>query len=134
MLLICFFVPGPAKRSIWFHLWGSYLDPTGSKCGSKYETLQASQCQCNPGHCFIRLHWYIQPEQTWFQFNYSHNDQRLAANALMQLTAKEGWGNLPDRAQATAKEMINRQFPAHYRQAVEEYLKRIAQRPAPDLE
>lgn len=47
---------------------------------------------------------------------------------------KDGWGDLPDRAQAAAKEMINRQFPAHYRQAVEEYLKRIAQRPAPDVE
>lgn len=47
---------------------------------------------------------------------------------------KDGWGDLPDRAQAAAKEMINRQFPAHYRQAVEEYLKRIAQRPAPDQE
>lgn len=45
---------------------------------------------------------------------------------------QDGWGDLPDRAQAAAKEMINRQFPAHYRQAVEEYLKRIAQRPAPD--
>jgi hypothetical protein len=43
-----------------------------------------------------------------------------------------GWGELPDKAQAAAKEMINRQFPAHYRQAVEEYLKRIAQRAAPD--
>lgn len=47
---------------------------------------------------------------------------------------KDNWGDLPDRAQAAAKEMINRQFPAHYRQAVEEYLKRIAQRPAPDQE
>jgi hypothetical protein len=44
---------------------------------------------------------------------------------------KDGWGNLPDKAQAAAKNMINRQFPFHYRQAVEEYLKRIAQRPAP---
>lgn len=47
---------------------------------------------------------------------------------------REGWGNLPDQAQAAAKEMINRQFPAHYRQAVEEYLKRIARRAAPDLD
>ena len=44
---------------------------------------------------------------------------------------EDGWGELPDKAQAAAKNLINRQFPFHYRQAVEEYLKRIAQRPAP---
>jgi len=48
------------------------------------------------------------------------------------LGRKSGWGDLPDKAQAAAKNMINRQFPFHYRQAVEEYLKRIAQRPAPN--
>jgi len=35
---------------------------------------------------------------------------------------------MPDKAQAAAKELINQQFPFHYRQAVEEYLKRIARR------
>ncbi|REJ83301.1 MAG: hypothetical protein DWQ34_25505 [Planctomycetota bacterium] len=44
---------------------------------------------------------------------------------------EDGWGDLPDKAQAAAKNLINQQFPFHYRQAVEEYLKRIAQRPAP---
>lgn len=44
---------------------------------------------------------------------------------------KDGWGNLPDKAQASAKELLDQQFPFHYRQAVEEYLKRIAQREAP---
>lgn len=48
-----------------------------------------------------------------------------------EIGRKDGWGDLPDKAQAAAKNMINRQFPFHYRQAVEEYLKRIAQRPAP---
>lgn len=45
-----------------------------------------------------------------------------------KLGHKHGWGELPDKAQAAAKELINQQFPFHYRQAVEEYLKRIAQR------
>jgi hypothetical protein len=45
-----------------------------------------------------------------------------------KLGHKHGWGQLPDKAQAAAKELINQQFPFHYRQAVEEYLKRIAQR------
>jgi hypothetical protein len=51
-----------------------------------------------------------------------------------EIGRKDGWGDLPDKAQAAAKNMINRQFPFHYRQAVEEYLKRIAQRPAPSRE
>jgi len=49
-----------------------------------------------------------------------------------KLGHKDGWGNLPDKAQAAAKELINQQFPFHYRQAVEEYLKRIGQRAAGD--
>jgi hypothetical protein len=51
-----------------------------------------------------------------------------------KLGHKDGWGNLPDTAQAAAKELINQQFPFHYRQAVEEYLKRIAQRAAGENE
>lgn len=51
-----------------------------------------------------------------------------------KLGRKDGWGDLPDKAQAAAKELINQQFPFHYRQAVEEYLKRIAQRAAGDNE
>lgn len=47
---------------------------------------------------------------------------------------KDGWGNLPEKAQASAKELLDQQFPFHYRQAVEEYLKRIAQRAAPSRE
>ena len=43
---------------------------------------------------------------------------------------KTGWGNLPDKERTEAKNLINRQFPSHYRQAVEEYLKRLAERPA----
>lgn len=44
---------------------------------------------------------------------------------------KDNWGSMPPKAEAKAKNMINRQFPAHYRQAVEEYLKKIAEREAP---
>ncbi|MFG0333939.1 MAG: hypothetical protein ACF8TS_11300 [Maioricimonas sp. JB049] len=44
---------------------------------------------------------------------------------------KDNWGDLPEKAQAAAKNLINRQFPAHYRQAVEEYLRKIAERQAP---
>ena len=43
---------------------------------------------------------------------------------------QDNWGALPEKAQSAAKNMINRQFPAHYRQAVEEYLKKLANRPA----
>jgi hypothetical protein len=41
------------------------------------------------------------------------------------------WGGLPEKEKADAKNLINRQFPAHYRQAVEEYLKKLAERTAP---
>jgi hypothetical protein len=41
------------------------------------------------------------------------------------------WGGLPDKEKAEAKNLINRQFPPHYRRAVEEYLKKLAERTAP---
>ncbi|MBX3441486.1 MAG: hypothetical protein KF774_03705 [Planctomyces sp.] len=44
---------------------------------------------------------------------------------------KDNWGNLPEKSQAPAKNMIERNFPGHYRLAVEEYLKRLAEREAP---
>lgn len=43
----------------------------------------------------------------------------------------DNWGGLPEKEKAEAKNLINRQFPAHYRQAVEEYLKKLAERTAP---
>jgi len=42
-----------------------------------------------------------------------------------------GWGNLPDKDQAQVKNMLDKQFPSHYRQAVTEYLRKLGQRPAP---
>jgi hypothetical protein len=44
---------------------------------------------------------------------------------------KDNWGDLPSKSQAAAKNMLENQFPAHYRLAVEEYLKRLAERTAP---
>lgn len=44
---------------------------------------------------------------------------------------KEGtWGDLPEKQQAEAKNLINREFPSHYRQAIETYFKKLAGRPA----
>lgn len=42
----------------------------------------------------------------------------------------DGWGNLPEKARTDARNLINRKFPSHYRRAVEEYLKKLADRPA----
>ena len=44
--------------------------------------------------------------------------------------AQANWGTLPEKEQAKAKNLINRNFPAHYRQAVEEYFKKLADRDA----
>ncbi len=45
--------------------------------------------------------------------------------------SKEGqWGNLPEKKQAEAKNLINRNYPSNYRQAVESYFKKLAGRPA----
>lgn len=45
--------------------------------------------------------------------------------------SKEGdWGNLPEKKQAEAKNIINRNYPSHYRQAVESYFKKLSGRPA----
>ena len=42
-----------------------------------------------------------------------------------------GWGALPPRDETRAKNLINQEFPAHYRQAVEQYFKKLANRRAP---
>jgi len=48
-----------------------------------------------------------------------------------KMGAQDRWGDLPPKAKEAAKNMLDQQFPAHYRQAVEEYLKKLAERPAP---
>lgn len=46
------------------------------------------------------------------------------------LANKAGWGALPPKAQARAKNILNRKFPAHYRRAVEAYNKKLAEHQA----
>lgn len=48
-----------------------------------------------------------------------------------EMGKKDNWGDLPPKSREAAKNMLERQFPSHYRQAVEEYLKKLADRPAP---
>ena len=38
----------------------------------------------------------------------------------------EGWGNLPPHEREQALQQIGREFPAHYREAIEQYFKRLA--------
>ena len=46
--------------------------------------------------------------------------------------SKDGeWGNMTEKEQTQAKNLINRNFPSHYRQAIETYFKKLANRPAP---
>lgn len=45
-----------------------------------------------------------------------------------RLASQGGWGKLPEKDQARARNQINRNFPSHYRQAIEEYFKRINSR------
>jgi len=45
--------------------------------------------------------------------------------------SKEGkWGDLPAKQQAAAKNLINRNFPSHYGNAIEKYFKKLSGRPA----
>lgn len=39
---------------------------------------------------------------------------------------KGNWGNLPDKQRERVMQELGREFPAHYREAVEEYFKRLA--------
>jgi hypothetical protein len=47
-----------------------------------------------------------------------------------KLKKEGGWGGLPEKEAAKAQSLINRDFPSHYRRAVEEYFKKLADRPA----
>lgn len=42
---------------------------------------------------------------------------------------KAGWGALPPKQQAAARNLIDRELPPHYRNAIEQYLKKLATRP-----
>lgn len=52
-------------------------------------------------------------------------DERVLGN-------RAGWGALPPQEEARAKNLINRNFPGHYRQAVEAYFKHLARKRAPE--
>ncbi|NBW97286.1 MAG: hypothetical protein EBR28_11285, partial [Planctomycetia bacterium] len=38
----------------------------------------------------------------------------------------DGWGNLPPHRRDEALQQIGREFPSHYRDAIEQYFKRLA--------
>ena len=40
------------------------------------------------------------------------------------------WGAMPEKLRSKAQQLIGRDFPPHYRQAVEQYFKKLASRPA----
>jgi len=46
--------------------------------------------------------------------------------ARRDLGDKDGWGNLPPHQRDEALQQIGREFPAHYRDAIEQYFKRLA--------
>ena len=43
------------------------------------------------------------------------------------LGKKEGWGNLPPKQRQEVMQQIGRELPAHFRETIEEYFKRLAQ-------
>jgi tetratricopeptide (TPR) repeat protein len=43
---------------------------------------------------------------------------------------RSGWGSLPPKQQTRAKNLIDRELPPHYRNAIEQYLRKLAKRPA----
>ncbi|MFK7777414.1 MAG: hypothetical protein QM501_04750 [Gimesia sp.] len=47
-----------------------------------------------------------------------------------KLSNNGGWGDLPPKKQASAKNIINRNFPSHYRKAIEKYFKKLAKQKA----
>jgi hypothetical protein len=44
-----------------------------------------------------------------------------------KLGKKEGWGNLPPKDRQEVLQQIGRELPAHFRETIEEYFKRLAQ-------
>jgi tetratricopeptide (TPR) repeat protein len=42
------------------------------------------------------------------------------------LGSSDGWGNLPPQEREAALQQIGREFPPHYREAIEQYFKRLA--------
>ena len=44
---------------------------------------------------------------------------------------KSGWGNLPYKEREQALQQVGREFPAHYRELIEQYFRELAAEPAP---
>jgi hypothetical protein len=47
-----------------------------------------------------------------------------------KLSKNGGWGSMPDKQRAKAKDLVTREFPSHYREAIEEYTRKAAGRAA----
>jgi hypothetical protein len=45
--------------------------------------------------------------------------------------ATAGWGNLPDKEREQALQQVGRDFPAHYRELIEQYFRELATETAP---
>lgn len=48
-----------------------------------------------------------------------------------EIGKRSGWGALPPKQQTKARNLIDRELPPHYRAAIEQYLKKLAERPQP---
>ncbi len=46
------------------------------------------------------------------------------------LKKQGGWGNLPAKPLSEAKDLLSKEFPSNYRDAVEQYFKKLAEHPA----
>jgi hypothetical protein len=44
-----------------------------------------------------------------------------------QIGKKDGWGNLPPKQRQEVLQQIGRDLPAHFRETIEEYFKRLAE-------
>ena len=43
-----------------------------------------------------------------------------------RLGSKSGWGNLPPKERQEALQQISKELPAHYREVIEEYFRKLA--------
>ena len=65
------------------------------------------------------------------------DDSRLAElKAPMQVDRRDighqsGWGDLPPKEREQALQQVGREFPAHYRELIEQYFRELANEPAP---
>jgi hypothetical protein len=48
-----------------------------------------------------------------------------------KLGDKSGWGDLPPKEREQALQQVGREFPAHYRELIEEYFRELANEPSP---